>query len=143
MPNYNQLMLIGNITKKPELRYTTTGKAVCNSSIAVNERWTAEDGEKQERVCFLDFTVWGRGAETFCQYTGKGSGVMLAGRLTMEQWDDSGTTRTKHFLTVDTFQFLDRKPEEKESSNANDSRTANRGGSPGSGHSTGSAKSAR
>jgi single-strand DNA-binding protein len=111
MANFNQVILVGNLTKKPELRFTPKGKAVLNGGIAVNEHWTDDAGQKKERVTFIDFTIWDRAAETFAQYTDKGSPVFLSGRLQLDSWDDAGTTRYKHTVTVDTFQFLGSKQE--------------------------------
>jgi len=116
MASFNQVILVGNLTRDPELRYTPKGKPVLNGGIAINEHWTSEGGEKKERVTFVDFTIWDRPAETFAQFTAKGSPVFLCGRLQLDSWDDAGTTRYKHTVTVDTFQFLGgkQKPETKE-----------------------------
>ncbi|HWC60862.1 MAG TPA: single-stranded DNA-binding protein [Verrucomicrobiae bacterium] len=111
MPSFNQIILVGNLTRDPELRYTPKGKAVLNGGIAVNEHWTTETGEKKERVTFVDFTIWDRAAETFAQQTAKGAPIFLCGRLQLDSWDDAGTTRHKHTVTVETFQFLGGKPE--------------------------------
>lgn len=111
MPAFNQLTLIGNLTRDAELRFTQSGKAVCNGGVATNRKWKSESGETKEDVCFLDFTVWGMAAETFAKFTRKGSAVFLQGNLKQETWDDHGDKRTKLFLNVETFQFLDRKDE--------------------------------
>src|SRR5260370_15201212 len=115
MPNFNQLILIGNLTRDPELRYTKNGTAVGNGGVAVNEKWTDDAGQKQERVCFMDFTAWKKSAEALAKYTSKGSAVMLCGRLTMDTYAKDDEKRTKHFLTFETFQFLDHKPSEEKS----------------------------
>lgn len=111
MPNLNKLFLIGNLTRDPELRYTPKGTAVVNCGIAVNEKWTDADGEKHESATFVDFTVWGKPAETFAQYTRQGSTVQLTGRLKFEAWEQDGSKRSKLIAVVEEFQFLDRKPE--------------------------------
>jgi single-strand DNA-binding protein len=113
MPTLNQLFLIGNLTRKPELRYTPKGTAVCNGGIAVNRRWTAENGDKKEEVCFVEFTAWAGTAETLARHTDKGSCVLIQGYLKFEQWEDDGTTRSKLFAVVESFQFLDSKPAEQ------------------------------
>lgn len=113
MPNFNQCLLIGHLTKDPEVRFTPSGKAVLNCGIAVNDNWKDANGEKQESVCFLDFTIWGTAGETFAQFTQKGSAVMLCGRLKMEMWMKDDEQRSKIIVIVDTFQFLSRKEENK------------------------------
>jgi single-strand DNA-binding protein len=123
MASFNQIILVGNLTRDPELRFTQTGKPVLNGGIAVNEHWTADGGEKKERVTFIDFTIWDRAAETFAQFTKKGSSVFLSGRLQLDSWDDAGTTRYKHTVTVEQFQFLDRKPEDKNANSRSDNES--------------------
>ena len=113
MPTLNKVLLIGNLTRDPELRYTPKGTAVLNGGIAMNQKWKDEHGEKKESVTFVDFTCWSKPAETFAQYTRKGSMVCLEGRLQLETWEKDDEKRSKLILIVEQFQFLDRKPEEK------------------------------
>lgn len=113
MPRLNQVFLMGNLTRDPKLTFTPKGTAVCECGIAVNESWTGENGEKKESVCFVDFQLWSTAAETFAQHMAKGSTVMLQGRLKFEQWQKDGENRSKLIVTVESFQFLDRKPEGK------------------------------
>lgn len=108
MPNYNQITLLGNLTRDIELRYTPKGVAVGQCAIAVNRHWTTEDGEKKEEVTFIDFKVWNKSAETMAQYVKKGNPIMLVGRLSQERWDDktTGEKKSKHVVVVESFQFL-------------------------------------
>jgi len=103
MPNYNRLVLVGNLTREVQLRYTPEGTAVANTAIAVNRRH-----KSGEEVLFLDVTAWGRLAETVSEYLGKGSLVLVEGRLCLDRWEDrEGRPRQRHFITADTVQFLD------------------------------------
>lgn len=108
MPSYNHVVLAGNITRDPELRYTPGGTAVCDFTIAVNEKWTDKNGEKKESVSFIDCTVWQKGAEIFAQYMKKGRPVLVDGKLKQETWTDekSGQKRSRLKVTVNNFQFL-------------------------------------
>ena len=102
----NQCNFIGNMTRDIELRYSQGGMAFAKSAIAVSHKFTS-NGEKKESVMYLDFTVFGKSAETFNQYVRKGNKVALVGRLDFEQWtDQNGQKRSKHTLAVDTFEFL-------------------------------------
>lgn len=111
MPALNKVILIGHFTRDPELKYTGKGTALANGAIAVNRHWTGESGEKKEEVAFVDFTAWSKQAETLCQYTAKGSCVMLEGYLRYEQWEKDDEKRSKLVLVVENFQFLDYKNE--------------------------------
>jgi single-strand DNA-binding protein len=124
MPKLNQLFLIGNLTRDPEMRYTAKGTPVVNCGIAVNEKWTADNGEKKEEVCFVDFTLWGPPTEPFVKFSRKGSTMMLQGRLKYEKWQKDDETRSKLVLVVEAFQFLDRKPDDENSRTENQSRPA-------------------
>lgn len=119
MPNFNQVIMMGHLVRDPELKYVSNNKPLCTGGIATSEKWRTEGGETKESVCFLDFTIWGKAAETFQKYTAKGAAVMLVGRLKFEQWDDkqSGQKRSKHVLNVDEFQFLGKPPQRRDNSN--------------------------
>ena len=107
---FNKVILVGNLTRDPELRYLPSGSAVCNTAIATNRRYKTQSGEQKEEVCFIDITLFGRTAEIANQYLGKGKKVLIEGRLKLEQWtDQSGAKRSKHTVTVDTMQMLDGK----------------------------------
>jgi single-strand DNA-binding protein len=108
MANLNKVMLIGNLTRDPELRYTPSGKAVTDISLAINRMWVNDQGQKQEDTTFVDVTLWGRQAELAQQYLGKGRGVYIEGRLQMDTWDDKETGKKRSRLKVvgETMQFL-------------------------------------
>jgi single-strand DNA-binding protein len=108
MANLNKVMLIGNLTRDPELRYTPSGKAVADISLAINRVWNNDAGQKQEETIFVDVTLWGRQAELAQQYLGKGRGVYIEGRLQMDTWDDKETGKKRSRLKVvgDNLQFL-------------------------------------
>ncbi len=107
----NKVLLIGFTTRAIELRYLPSGSAVAKSGIAVNRTWKDKNtGEKKEETMFIDFTIFGKSAEIANQYMLKGKKVLLEGRLVLEQWQDqSGQKRSKHVLSVESFQFLDTK----------------------------------
>lgn len=105
---FNKVILVGNLTRDPELRYLPSGSAVCNTAIATNRRYKTQSGEQKEEVCFIDITLFGRTAEIANQYLNKGKKVLIEGRLKLEQWtDQTGAKRSKHTVTVDTMQMLD------------------------------------
>lgn len=108
MANLNKVMLIGNLTRDPEVRYTPSGKAVADISLAINRVWNNDQGQKQEETTFVDVTLWGRQAELAQQYLTKGRGVYIEGRLQMDSWDDkeTGKKRTKLKVVGDNLQFL-------------------------------------
>lgn len=108
MANLNKVMLIGNLTRDPELRYTPSGKAVADISLAINRVWVNDAGQKQEDTTFVDVTLWGRQAELAQQYLTKGRGAYIEGRLQMDTWDDkeTGKKRSKLKVVGDSLQFL-------------------------------------
>ncbi len=108
MANLNKVMLIGNLTRDPEVRFTPSGKAVADISLAINRVWNNDQGQKQEETTFVDVTLWGRQAELAQQYLTKGRGVYIEGRLQMDSWDDkeTGKKRTKLKVVGDNLQFL-------------------------------------
>ena len=108
MASFNQVTLIGNLTRDVEVRYIPSGTAVAEVSLAVNEKWTNKDGSKGESVAFIDCTLWGRTAELAAEYLSKGSPVLFSGKLVQDNWDDKETSqkRSKLKVKVDTMQFL-------------------------------------
>ena len=108
MANLNKVMLIGNLTRDPELRYTPSGKAVADISLAINRVWVNDAGQKQEDTTFVDVTLWGRQAELAQQYLTKGRGAYIEGRLQMDTGDDkeTGKKRSKLKVVGDSLQFL-------------------------------------
>jgi len=106
---YNKVILVGNLTRDIELRYSQGGMGIAKTAIATSRRFTA-NGEKKEEVCFVDITFFGRSAEISNQYLRKGSKILVEGRLNFEQWvDQNGQKRSKHSVTVETMQMLDSK----------------------------------
>lgn len=105
--NLNKVIIAGNLTRDPELRYTPKGQAVGDFSIAIKRVWMV-DGNKQEETTFLDVTVWGRQAENAKQYLSKGRGVFVEGRIQIEQWEDkaSGQKRSKCKIVAENIQFV-------------------------------------
>jgi single-strand DNA-binding protein len=108
MASLNKVMLIGNLTRDPEVKYTPKGTAVCEIGLAVNRVYTPEGGERQEEVTFIDVTLWGRQAELAQQYLAKGRSVYIEGRLQLDSWEDkqSGQRRSKIRVVAEGMQFL-------------------------------------
>ena len=112
MANLNKVMLIGNLTRDPELRYTPKGTAVADIALAINRVWNNEQNQRQEETTFVDITLWGRQAEVVQQYVTKGSPIYIEGRLQLDSWDDKETGKKRSKLRVigENFQFLSGKP---------------------------------
>jgi single-strand DNA-binding protein len=108
MANFNKVILVGNLTRDPELRYTPKGLAIAKFGLAINRVWTNEAGEKKEEVTFVDVDVFGRTAENVGQYMRKGSPILVEGRLRLDQWDDkqTGQKRSKLGVVAEIVQFL-------------------------------------
>jgi len=103
MPNLNKVMLMGNLTRDPELRYTPNNNAVANIGLAVNRRWKSSEGERQEETTFVDCEAWGRTAEVMNQYLSKGRPVFIEGRLKLDQWQDQqGNNRSKLRVVIES-----------------------------------------
>ena len=103
---YNRVVLVGNLTRDIEMRYTPTGTAVGATGIAVTRKFTT-NGEKREETCFVDISFFGRTAEIANQYLSKGSKVLVEGRLKYEQWtDQNGQNRSKHTISVENMEML-------------------------------------
>ena len=106
---YNKVILVGNLTRDIELRYSQSGMGIANTAIATSRKFTS-NGEKKEEVCFVDITFFARSAEIANQYLRKGSKILVEGRLNFDQWvDQSGQKRSKHSVVVETMQMLDSK----------------------------------
>jgi single-strand DNA-binding protein len=108
MANLNKVLLIGNLTRDPELRNTPQGLAICEFGIAINRQYTTSDGVKKEEVCFVDITVWGSQAQACSRFIKKGSPVFIEGRLKLDSWQDKETGKNRSKLTVvsERVQFL-------------------------------------
>jgi single-strand DNA-binding protein len=100
MANLNRVLLIGNLTRDPETRYTPKGTAVTDIALAVNRQWKDDSGEKKEEVTFVDVTLWGRQAEIAQEYLRKGRPVFIEGRLQLDSWDDKQTGQKRSRLRV-------------------------------------------
>ena len=106
----NLVILLGNLCSKPELRYTTTGTAICNIRLAVNSRYTSKTGEKKDEVLFCNVNVWGRHGESCAEYLDKGSKILVEGRLQSREWQDKqGLKRTVMEVTAKSVTFLTHK----------------------------------
>lgn len=112
MASFNKVILMGNLTRDPELRYTPKGTAIAKIGLAVNRVWTNEAGEKKEEVTFVDVDVFGRTAENVGQYMRKGRPILVEGRLKLDQWDDkqTGQKRSRLGVIAETVQFLGSAP---------------------------------
>jgi single-strand DNA-binding protein len=107
MASYNRVLLMGNLTRNPEIRYTPSGTAVADLGLAINENFKNKAGETVEQTCFVDVVVWGRQAETSAEYLHKGSPVFVEGRLQLDQWESQqGEKRSKLRVRADRVQFL-------------------------------------
>lgn len=108
MASFNKVILIGNLTRDPELKQLPKGTSVCNFSMAVNRRWKTETGEDRDDVYFADCKAFGKQAEIIAQYVKKGHPLMVEGRLTREEWDDKNTGQKKSAtrIMIESFQFL-------------------------------------
>ncbi len=108
MAGLNKVFLLGNLTRDPDLRYTTGGTAVCRLGLAVNRRFTTARGEDREEVCFVDIDVWGKQAESCGNYLRKGAPALIEGRLQFDQWEDreTGRKRSRLLVTAERVQFL-------------------------------------
>lgn len=108
MASYNKVIVVGNMTRDPELRYTPGGSAVCDIGIAVNEKYTDKSGQRVENVHFFDITAWAKTAELVSQYCKKGSSILVEGKLSQDRWDDktSGKKMSKVKIVAERVQFL-------------------------------------
>jgi single-strand DNA-binding protein len=100
MASFNRVMLMGNLTRDPEIKYTPKGTAIADIGLAVNRNYTTESGEKREEVTFIDVTLWGRVAEIVGEYCKKGRPLFVEGRLQLDTWDDKATGQKRSKLKV-------------------------------------------
>ena len=109
MASFNKVILAGNLTRDPELRYTPKGTAVAKIGLAVNRTWVGEDGVKKEEVNFIDVEAWGRQAEVIGQYMKKGRPLLIEGRLKLDTWEDKNTKQkmSKLKVVLESFSFID------------------------------------
>jgi single-strand DNA-binding protein len=113
MASFNKVILAGNLTRDPELRYTPKGTAVAKIGVAVNRTWKNEAGETKEEVTFIDIEAWGRQAEVIGQYLKKGRPLLVEGRLKLDSWEDKNTHQkvSKLKVVLESFSFLDSRGE--------------------------------
>ena len=121
---------MGNLTRDPEVRYTSSGTAIAKLGIAVNRYWRNQEGQQQEETTFVDVDAFGKQAETIGQYLKKGRPIMVEGRLKLDQWDDkqTGQKRSKMGVTLENFQFLDSRSEGGDGGGSGGAQSS--GGSP-------------
>ena len=108
MANLNKVMLIGNLTRDPELRVTPKGTAICTFSLAVNRKFKDESGGEREEVTYIDIEAWGKSGENISKYCTKGRPLFVEGRLRLDQWEDKTTKekRSRMKVVCENFQFL-------------------------------------
>ena len=108
MANFNKVLLMGNLTRDPELRVTPGGLSICKLGLAVNRNYTTKEGEKREETTFVDCDAFGKSAEIIAKYMSKGRPIFVEGRLRLDEWEDrqSGQKRNKLSVVVDNFQFM-------------------------------------
>ena len=108
MPSFNKVLLMGNLTRDPETRYTPSGASIVNISIAVNEKYKAQSGEIKENVSFIECIAWNKKGEAIAQYLRKGSPIHIEGKLKQESWQDknTGQNRSKIVVNIDNFNFI-------------------------------------
>lgn len=110
MPNYNKVLLMGNLTRDVELKYTPSNMAVANFGLAVNRKYKAADGEMKEETTFVDCEAWSGTAENISKWFSKGKPIFVEGRLKFEQWQDKeGNNRSRLRVVAENFQFVDSK----------------------------------
>ncbi len=108
MPNLNKVFLMGNLTRDPQLTYTPANTPVCEIGLAINRRWTGQDGQQHEEVTFVDCASYGKTAETLSKYLKKGRPIHIEGRLKLDQWEaQDGGKRSKMRVVIEKFEFVD------------------------------------
>jgi len=111
MSNFNQVTLMGNLTRDPNLSYTPGQTAVVEFGLAVNRKWKKQDGSKGEEVLFIECQVYGKRAEVVNKYFEKGSPIFVQGRLKLEQWEKDGKSQSRIRVVVENFEFIGGKRE--------------------------------
>lgn len=108
----NVVMLTGNLTRDPEVRYTPNGQPVCEATVAVSKRWKTEAGEEKERTAFVGLVIWGKRGEAFARFHRKGSRACIRGELVQETWEDkqTGKKQSKTRVQVEDWEFAGSKP---------------------------------
>ena len=133
MPNYNRVILMGNLTRDPELRYTPSGQAVADLRLAINRRTKTPEGERKDTATFVDVTAWGRQAEVINEYLSKGQALFVEGRLSLDEWTaQDGQRRSKLRVVLENFEFVTPRGASRPSGPAPEDAPAARGGRPAS-----------
>jgi single-strand DNA-binding protein len=116
--SFNRVILMGNLTRDPEVRFTQGGMGICTFSLAVNERFKGSDGEYQDRATFVEVTMFGKRGEAFGKFHRKGAAAFIEGKLRLDQWDDkeTGAKRSKLFVVADSFEFVNGADKKEKSS---------------------------
>jgi single-strand DNA-binding protein len=132
MASFNRVILLGNLTRDPEVRYTPKGSAVCDLGLAVNRVYTLDNGEKREEVTYVDIVLWSRLAEIAGEYLKKGRPVFIEGRLQLDTWDDkqSGQKRSKLRVIGESMQLLGSRPSGGSAAEAEVEDRQSQGGKP-------------
>ena len=114
MASYNKVILMGNLTRDPEVKFLPSGTAVANFGLAMNESYTDQSGERQESACFVDVEAWGRQAEVVGEYFTKGRPILVEGSLKYDSWEaEDGTKRNRLKVRLHRFQFVGRRDEDE------------------------------
>jgi len=128
---YNKIVLMGNLTRDVEIRYSQGGSAIGNTGIAVNRKWKSQTGELKEEVMFVDLTFFGRTAEIANQYLRKGKQVLVDGRLSLDQWTSKdGIKRSKHSVIVENLQMIGGRDDNRNGANSGGYNNPNQGQQP-------------
>ena len=107
MANFNKVILLGNLTRDPQLSYLPSQTPVVDFGLATNRRWTGQDGQQRDETCFVDCRAFGKPAETINKYCKKGKPLLVEGRLSFDSWTaQDGSKRSKLRVTVESFQFM-------------------------------------
>lgn len=113
MASYNRIIIMGNMTRDPQLTYLPSQTPVVEFGLASSRKWRAQDGTDREETCFVDCRAYGKSAETISKYCKKGSSLLVEGRLTFDQWETpDGQKRSKHRIFVESFTFTGTRPGE-------------------------------
>lgn len=111
MASYNKIIMMGNLTRDPQLSYLPSQTPVVEFGLASNRKWRSQDGQDREEVCFVDCRAYGRMAENISKYCKKGRPLLIEGRLSFDQWESQdGGKRSKHRISVESFTFVDARP---------------------------------
>jgi len=131
MSNYNQLILMGNVTRNLDLKYMPNQMAVADFGMATNRKWKNKEGEQQSSVCFVDCTIFGKAAEVMTKYVKKGSPLFVEGRLDYQTWESQdGGKRNKLRMIVENFQFLNPGPKTSDKFDNSEAGTETEGDIP-------------